>query len=112
MNCQKFVRLVVAFVILSTLIVPSSSEILEMDDGNQLEIPEEARSYCGMELTRAIRKYCRLKVIEKYKAKDPPKSFHKPSRCGENIKDKCCYRNSKCDIVTFVQYCPYRYARK
>jgi hypothetical protein len=112
MVSRKFVRLVTVFVIISTFFVPSPSVMMEMDDGNMLEIPDEAHSYCGMDLVRAIRKYCRVKVIEKYKLKDPPRNFHKPSRCGENIKDKCCYRSNKCNITTFIQYCPYRFVRK
>jgi hypothetical protein len=101
-------------VVLMTFVPPSSSEMMSLGNGNNVEIPDEARSYCGMDLVRAIRKFCHAKVIDKYKVKPPLyKNFHRDTaKCGENIKDKCCYRNNKCDIVTFVQYCPYRYRSK
>ena len=85
---------------------------VEVSPGNFLEVPEDARSYCGMELKRAIRVYCREKIIETLKTKSVQRNFHKSSKCGENLVEKCCYHRNKCTISTFVQFCPYRYIRR
>lgn len=78
-----------------------------------MEIPEEPRSYCGMDLKKAVRMYCHEEVIEKFLIKPSnQRSFHKPSRCGANLRERCCFHRNKCDMPTFVAFCPYRYIRR
>lgn len=111
MNSRKFIRFSAALVILLTIVSSSSQSTVSFSDGNTLEVPDEPRYYCGIELHRAVRSYCRETVIEVFKKKEPLKvGFQKPSRCGITLLEHCC--RHKCDMATFVKYCPYRYIRR
>lgn len=114
MNSQKFSKVVCALtlVVLCTLIASTSQSTLSLDDGNVLEIPDEPRYYCNIDLRVAVRKYCREKVIQSYKDQQLERSLPQKSagrKCGQQLMDKCCL--VKCTIQTFVSYCPYRYHR-
>lgn len=113
MFLRKLLSFAVALVILVTISAPAAGKIVTFEDGNTLEVPDDAKSYCGIQLKRAMRIYCRVTVIETYKKQVPlVRSFHKPSRCGETLVEKCCHHNNQCTIETFVNYCPYRYIKR
>lgn len=111
MLSREFVGFAVLLVISPALITLSSASLRPLKDNITLiEIPDEPQSYCGLQLKRAIRIYCREKVIEAFKAETSKvRSFHKPSRCGLNLLEQCCFHSKKCSIETFVQFCPYKY---
>jgi uncharacterized membrane protein len=101
---------VLILVVLLALTSKSWESTISLDDGNVLEMPDEPKNYCGIELKRAIRKFCLSQLIETYKPKEPPRNFQKPSRCMATtvaLMDKCC--KNKCLVSTLVQFCPYRY---
>lgn len=112
MISRKFISFTAIFVTLFTLITSSEQSTPSFDEENSLEGPDEPRSYCGLELKRAIRNYCREKIIESYRLRSVQRNFEKSSKCGENLVEKCCYHQSKCTISTFVQFCPYRYRHR
>lgn len=110
MKSRKFIHFATVAVILLALTASSSPSTLTFDDGNVLDIPDDPKIYCGIHLRKAVRSFCREKVIKTYKKLEPPRGFQKPSRCGGNLIDHCC--KISCDIPTFVKYCPYRYIRR
>lgn len=110
MNSRKFIQFSAALVIFSVLIAKSSQATVTFADGNELELPDEPQTYCGLELRKATRIYCREAVIEKFKKKEVVRNFQKPSRCGVRLVDRCC--RTPCTLTTFVQFCPYRYIRR
>ncbi|CRL02519.1 CLUMA_CG015625, isoform A [Clunio marinus] len=109
MISQKCIQTAAGFVILCLVIKSATQSSQSAGERNSLEPTEELRSYCGIQLHRAVRAFCREQYIVAYKKKEPPRNFQKPSRCGGNLIEHCC--KNKCSISTFVQHCPYRYIR-
>lgn len=97
--------------VLSIFVGSSSQAIVSFDDGNVLDVPEEL-NFCGIELKRAVRKYCRAKVIDRFLEKEPVKIIIMKTykKCEPTHIQACC--KTKCSIATFVKLCPYRYVRK
>jgi hypothetical protein len=99
---------------LSIFIVSTSQTFVnvEIDEFNKVDVPQEFSQVCGLELKRAVRKYCREKIIEKFLEKEPVKIIIMKTykKCVPDHMEKCC--KSKCTIATFVKLCPYRYHRR
>jgi hypothetical protein len=102
-----------SFVILCTLTV-ASPLILPLGEGKFYELPElpdinEPRSYCGLNLKTAVRRFCRDDVIKVLKKQTTDRTFQKQKKCGQTLIAKCCL--AKCTLPVFVSFCPYRYVR-
>lgn len=110
MNSRKFINFAVVLLTFSVLIVTTSQVTVTFADGNELEMSDEPKTYCGLDLRKATRFYCREAVIEKFKKKEVLRNFQKPSRCGVRLVDRCC--RTPCTLTTFVEFCPYRYIRR
>lgn len=113
MNSRKFTKLVCALFIAAfcNLFTSTSQSTLSLGDGNVLEVPDEPKYYCNLDLRIAVRKFCREKVIQSYREQQVDRSLPQRSakKCGQQLMDKCCL--VKCTVQTFVNYCPYRYHR-
>lgn len=96
--------------VLSIFVTSSSSKILSFSD-----VPSTAHDeihFCGIQLKRAQRKFCRKEIIEKFLEKEPMKIIIMKTykKCEPTHVHACC--KTKCSIATFVKLCPYRYVRK
>lgn len=113
MNSQKFTKVcwILLLVTFCTLFSPTFQETLQLSDENLVEIHDEPKYYCNLELKSAIRKFCRDKVIKTYRDQQLDRNLQKSTRkCGQELQTACCL--SKCTINTFVNFCPYRYHRR